>query len=52
MFITSVELRKKYRRESRVRKSEGRAFLCFTKDVIDPCVYYIDIYFSFFSVKV
>ena len=22
------------------RASQGRAFLCFTKDVIDPCVYY------------
>lgn len=24
-----------------VRKSKGRAFLCFTKDVIDPHVVYI-----------
>lgn len=34
------------------RRSRGWEFLCSTKDVIDPHVYYINNYFSFFSVKV
>lgn len=54
VFVTSMVLREE--KEEKVLggsfKSKGRAFLCFTKDVIDPHVYYINIYFSFFIVTV
>lgn len=55
VFMSSMELRGVRERKASANTHErltDRNFCVFTKDVTDPHVYYINIYFSFFSVKV